>query len=93
MGIERNASIAPQPIAAHSNRQHDARLRYLALHLHELGPRALYEFLIGLGDRFGGGVLEHLEPYGRVDPATVRALDAWQLANGPAPAPSRAPPR
>lgn len=49
-----------------------ARLRLLAGRLHDLGPRSTYELLRELLD--GADVLERLEIYAALDPATVRAV-------------------
>jgi hypothetical protein len=48
------------------------RLRYLAGHLHQLGPRPTFELLCEVAQ--GEPLLERLEVYGRLDPETVRAL-------------------
>jgi hypothetical protein len=53
------------------------RLRYLATRLHQLGPRPLFELLAEAVQ--GAPILDRLEVYGRLDPATVRALGADAL--------------
>ena len=53
----------PQPLA-------QARLQRGAEHLHQLGPRAMAEFLAELGGRIGGtpARLSLLNEYGRLTP-------------------------
>jgi hypothetical protein len=53
------------------------RLRYLASHLHKLGPRPTYELLAEIVQ--GAPALERLEAYGRLNPQTVHALGADAL--------------
>jgi len=48
------------------------RVQHLAHRLHRLGPRALYEFILELGDR--DAVLVRLEDYARMDPDILRGL-------------------
>jgi hypothetical protein len=53
------------------------RLALLTARLHELGPRALLEFLLELLD--GADLVERLEVYAAIDPATLRALGGDRL--------------
>ena len=48
------------------------RLQVLARHLHGLGERALFEFLLEIIDAHGPEVIERLERYRRLDPEMTR---------------------
>ena len=67
------------------------RLQRGAEHLHELGPRALAEFLAELAQRIGGmpATLGMLTEYQRLTPGMVRAAGGDQFP----PPPLRALPR
>jgi len=55
----------------------DVRLRRLCAHLHELGPRSVYEFIREI--RAGGDVVDRLEVYGRLDAGILIYLGADRL--------------
>jgi hypothetical protein len=55
----------------------DARLRHLCGHLHQLGPRAVYEFIREI--RAGGDVVQRLVAYKRLDPGILSYLGADRL--------------
>ena len=50
------------------------RLQYLAERLHQLGPRALHEFVVELAAAYGCDVIDRLEGYSRIDPHLLHAL-------------------
>jgi hypothetical protein len=53
------------------------RLRYLAAHLHQLGPRSTFELLAEAVQ--GEPLLERLEVYARLDPEIVHALGGDEM--------------
>ncbi len=53
------------------------RLRYLAQHLHDLGPRPTFELLCELVG--GADPLDRLERYARLDPTVVRKLGGAEI--------------
>jgi hypothetical protein len=58
------------------------RLRHLAQHLHDLGPRALYEFLRELLDRQmpdAQAFVDRLERYARLPPEAMRAIGGYEI--------------
>lgn len=59
------------------------RLQYLAEHLHQLGARAVHEFVVELATAYGGDVVDRLEAYGRIDPRILRALGGDRFPAGP----------
>lgn len=81
-------SLAPRIVATHwlgegavTLDDPATRLRFqrLAGRLHELGPRPVGEFIAELVETLpvsAGEVIDRLERYGQLDPATVRALGA-----------------
>lgn len=48
-------------------------------HLHELGPRATYEFIAELARAHGDDVVRRLERYGKLDPTVLRACGGDRL--------------
>lgn len=59
------------------------RLQRLATHLHDLGPRAVFEFIVEMSTVYGPEVTERLEAYGRIDPALLRAVGADRFTGSP----------
>ena len=53
------------------------RVRALAVRLHHLGPRPLYEFLCELAG--GADPLDRLETYAALDPETIRVLGGCEM--------------
>src|SRR6185437_10109735 len=70
-GHRRTSMYARLPIKANIP---EYRLQHLARHLHQLGERALHEFVVELAARFGDEVVQRLEEYRRVDDGILRAL-------------------
>jgi hypothetical protein len=61
------------------NRIPETRLRQMAARLHTLGPRALYEFLRSIIS--GDPIVDTLEDYERLDPAILKYLGGYYLAD------------
>jgi hypothetical protein len=61
------------------------QLERLALRLHQLGPRALHEYLLELGKKHGlqSEIRAQLERYAEIDPDVLRALGGDRSAPVP----------
>ena len=72
------AATGTRPMSPKNSRQ---RMQCLAQHLHNLGPRALLEFLLELPDR--DTVMSRLRDYARVNPDVLRALGGHRFPPKP----------
>jgi hypothetical protein len=59
------------------------RLQRLARHLHQLGERAVFEFVSEMVVNYGAAVAERLAQYRRLDPAILRACGGDRLPAPP----------
>ncbi|MCW2244738.1 hypothetical protein M2352_000329 [Azospirillum fermentarium] len=61
------------------------RVERLARQLHELGPRALAEFLAELAAKTDSqdDIIDRLERYSRLDPSMLSAIDGHRFAPRP----------
>jgi hypothetical protein len=73
-----------RPLFDH-NYQHRAPIERLVEHLHELGPRALAEFLSALSIELGIGslIVAKLHEYGQIDPILLAAVRGDRFAPPP----------
>jgi hypothetical protein len=75
--FSRGAVEGDNPQRLYRHHVDDARLRHLCGHLHQLGPRAVYEFIREI--RAGGDVVQRLVAYKRLDPGILAYLGADRL--------------